>query len=73
LWVRGQAKDGTTRFYPVATAYLVLNGLRVTVALRFVLPEDDTVSVLDKLLARVRAVGIQVACLLLDKGFGASR
>ena len=69
LWVRGKAKDGTTRFYRVATAYLVLNGLRVTLALHFVLPEDDTVHVLDRLLQRVTAQGVQVSCLLLDKGF----
>jgi hypothetical protein len=69
LWVRGQAKDGTTRFYRVATAYLILNGLRVTVALHFVLPEDDRVSVVDTLLRRVRALGLRAACLLLDKGF----
>jgi len=69
LWVRGKAKDGTTRFYRVATAYLVLNGLRVTLALHFVLPDDDTVSVLDLLLTRVHAHGVQVSCLVLDKGF----
>jgi hypothetical protein len=69
LWVRGKAKDGTTRFYRVATAYLVLNGLRVTLALRFVLPDDDTVSVLDHLRRRITAQGIGVSCLLLDKGF----
>jgi hypothetical protein len=69
LWVRGKAKDGTTRFYRVATAYLVLNGLRVTLALHFVLPDDDTVSVLGILLTRVHAQGLQVSCLLLDKGF----
>lgn len=69
LWGRGKAKDGTTRFYRVATAYLVLNGLRVTLALHFVLPDDDTVSVLDRLLTRVHAHGVQVSCLLLDKGF----
>lgn len=69
LWVRGKAKDGTTRFYRVATAYLVLNGLRVTLALRFVLPDDDTVSILALLLQRVTAQGIKVSCLLLDKGF----
>jgi putative transposase len=69
LWVRGKAKDGTTRFYRVATAYLVLNGLRVTLARHFVLPDDDTVSVLDLLLTRVHAHGVQVSCLLLDKGF----
>lgn len=69
LWVRGKAKDGTTRFYRVATAYLVLNGLRVTLALHFVLPDDDTVRVLDILLQRVQAQGLAVSCLVLDKGF----
>ena len=69
LWVRGQAKDGTTRFYRLATAYLVLNGLRVTLALGFVLPADTTVSVLDRLLRRVKTLGLRVTCLLLDKGF----
>ena len=69
LWVRGKAKDGTTRFSRIATVYLVLNGLRVTLALRFVLPADDTVSVLARLLQRVKAQGIRVSCLLLDKGF----
>lgn len=38
LWVRGKAKDGTTRFYRVATAYVVRNGLRLTLAMCFVLP-----------------------------------
>jgi hypothetical protein len=69
LWVRGKAKDGTTRFYRVATAYLVLNGLRVTLALHFVLPADDTVKVLDTLLRRVKGQGLRLSCLLLDKGF----
>jgi len=69
LWVRGKAKDGTTRFYRVATAYLVLNGLRVTLALHFVLPDDDPVNVLASLLKRVHAQGVPVSCLLLDKGF----
>lgn len=69
LWVRGQAKEGTTRFYRVATAYLVLKGLRLTLALRFVLPEEDTVNVVAALLTRVKRLGISIACLLLDKGF----
>ena len=68
LWVRGKAKDGTTRFYRVATAYWVLNGLRVTLALHFGLPDDDTVRVLDLLLKRVKAQGLAVSCLVLDKG-----
>jgi len=69
LWVRGKAKDGTTRFYRVATAYLILNGLRVTLAIHFVLPEDDAVGVVDGLLHRLHAQGIGISCLLLDKGF----
>jgi len=69
LWVRGKAKDGTTRFYRVATAYRIRNGLRMTLALRFVLPDDDAVSVVDRLLHRVHAQGLRVSCLLLDKGF----
>jgi len=33
LWVRGYAKDGTSRFSRIATAYLRLNNLRLTLAL----------------------------------------
>jgi len=69
LWVRGRARDGTTRFYRIATAYVMHNGLRVTLALRFVLPGDSTVRVVDDLLKRLKRLGIRVACLFLDKGF----
>ena len=41
----------------------------MTLALHFVLPDDEAVSVVDRLLRRVYARGIQVSCLLLDKGF----
>lgn len=69
LWVRGKAKDGTTRFYRVATAYVVRNGLRLTLAMCFVLPQTDTVAVLDELLNRLKALNLPISCLLLDKGF----
>lgn len=69
LWVRGQARDGTTRFYRIATAYVMLNPLRVTLALRFVLPEADTVTIVDGLRQRLKTLGIRVARLFLDKGF----
>lgn len=69
LWVRGKAKDGTTHFYRVATAYVVLDSLRVTVALHFVLPGVETVGVLNSLLQRIYAQGIALSCLLRDKGF----
>jgi putative transposase len=69
LWARGKAKDGTTRFYRVSTAYVMLNGLRVTLAICFFLPGDTVVTVLDALLRRVRILGINVNRLFLDKGF----
>jgi putative transposase len=69
LWVRGKAKDGTTHFYRVATAYVIHNGLRVTLALRFYLPTDSVVGVLKMLVERVKKIGIGINCLFLDKGF----
>jgi putative transposase len=69
LWVRRQAKDGTTRFYRIATAYVIQHGLRVTLALHFFLPSDSIVSVLKTLLERVKGLGIGIKCLFLDKGF----
>lgn len=69
LWVRGQAKAGTTRFYRVATAYVLVNHLRVTVAIHFVLPGERLVAVLENLLARVKAHGCTAARLFLDRGF----
>jgi hypothetical protein len=69
LWVRGEAHDGTTRLYRVATAYLILNGLRITLAIRFVLPDDDTVTVLDHLLGRLATLDLRARRLFLDKGF----
>lgn len=69
LWVRGKAKDGTTRFYRVATAYVMSKGLRFTLAIHFFTPGDDTVTVLDTLLCRVQEMGVRVRRLFLDKGF----
>jgi putative transposase len=71
LWIRARARHGTTRFYRVATAYVVLNGLRVTLAVHFVQLGDDDVGVLALLLQRAKRLGIRVACLLLDKEFDA--
>jgi putative transposase len=69
LWVRGRAKDGTTRFYRMATAYVVIKGLRFTLAIRFVLPEDKPVAVVQQLWTRVAPLSIPLKYLLLDRGF----
>jgi len=69
LWVRGRAKDGTTRFYRIATAYAIIKGLRFTLAIHFVLPEDKPIASIRALWTRVAALSIQIKYLLLDRGF----
>jgi len=69
LWVRGEAKDGTTRFYRVATAYAILHGQRVTLAIRFVLPGDQTVEVVKQLRQTLLLRALRIGVLYLDKGF----
>ncbi len=69
LWVRGQAKDGTTRFYRVATAYILVKNLRFTLGIRFVLPGISKVDVVRQLLQQVQGLHIPLHRLLLDRGF----
>jgi putative transposase len=69
LWVRGRARDGTTRFYRIATAYVVIKGLRFTLAIRFFLPGDKPVQIVRHLWQRVAALAVPVKHLLLDRGF----
>jgi putative transposase len=65
----GEARAGTTRFYRVATAYVMAKNDRVTLALLFVRPEDTIPEILACLIRRLRILGLQVLRLLLDKGF----
>jgi putative transposase len=69
LWIRSQAKDGTTRFYRLATAYILANTLRLTLGVRFVLPGTSKVDVLYHLLQQVQELDIPLHRLLLDRGF----
>lgn len=68
-WVRARAKDGTTRFLRIATAYVIDRGLRLTLAVRFVLPGHETVDVVEALTGYIDALNMPISCLLLDKGF----
>ncbi len=69
-WVcRGEARDGTTHFYRCATAYMLRNGVRMTLAVEFVKPGDELKRIVKHLLRRVRALGIRIKRLYLDKGF----
>lgn len=69
-WVcRGQRRAGTTRFYRCATAYVMHQHTRWTVAVHFIHPSETDADILQALLAQILALGLSVACLYLDKGF----
>jgi putative transposase len=69
-WVcRGEARAGTTRFYRCATAYVMQRDVRLTLAVVFVKPSMDKVTVLKRLLHAVQAAGVSIKCLYADKAF----
>jgi hypothetical protein len=67
--VRGQAKSGATHFHAYATAYLVLEGQRFTLALRWVKADDEIETVLRELLRRCAQLGVKPKLVLLDRGY----
>jgi putative transposase len=66
---RGQPKSGTTHFHAYATAYLVKDGRRFTLALVGVRKGDTPDAVVRVLRRRVVATGISPKLFLLDRGF----
>jgi hypothetical protein len=65
----GRAQDGTTHFFRIASAYVIWREVRLTLALTYVLPEDDLPGVVERLLQRLGLVGLHATVLYLDKGF----
>jgi Transposase DDE domain len=66
---RGEAKEGTTHFYRLASVYVIWRKVRVTLAVTYVLPEDSTLAVVKRLVERLQALGFRPGVLYLDKGF----
>lgn len=66
---RSQAKQGTTRFFRIATAYLMWRDVRLTLALTYVLPEHSILDVVQRLMQRLNSLGFRRTILFLDKGF----
>lgn len=64
-----RAKDGTTHFFRIASAYVIWREVRLTLALTYVLPEDSLPQVVDKLLTRLKQIGLHATVLYLDNGF----
>jgi putative transposase len=68
----GQAKKGTTHFVRIATAYIIWRQVRLTLAVRYVLPEEKTLEILKFLLNRLKKLGFKAKVLYMDKGFSAT-
>jgi hypothetical protein len=66
---RGEAHQGTTRFYRVATVYVIHRHIPYTLGIVFLLPEYSVLNVLQALLAQVKALKLEIRGLYLDKGF----
>jgi len=66
---RGEAHDGTTYFWRIASVYVIWRGVRVTLSLTYVLPKESTLSILQRLLKRREALGFRPKVVYLDKGF----
>lgn len=70
----GQAKQGTTHFIRVASAYVIWRQVRLTLALRYVLPDEATLDILKILLDRLQELGFHyLRVLYLDKGFASTK
>ena len=70
LWVGAEAKNGTTKVYRVATLYVIKNGHRLTLAIKFVLPGETAKEVVEYLLKQLKRLEIKARMLYLDRGFG---
>ncbi|HNT78564.1 MAG TPA: hypothetical protein PKH77_26440 [Anaerolineae bacterium] len=66
---RGPAQHGTTHFFRIATAYVIWRGVRVTVAMLFVFPEDAGAELVAALLRRLHILALRGKRLYFDKGF----
>jgi hypothetical protein len=64
-----RAKAGTSRFFRIASAYVIWREVRLTLALTYVLPQDSLPSVVEKLLNQLAQLGLHATVLYLDKGF----
>ena len=64
-----RAKAGTTHFFRIASAYVIWHEVRLTLALTYVLPEDDLPGVVERLFQRLEHLGLHATVAYLDKGF----
>jgi len=65
----GQAKKGTTHFVRIATAYVIWRQVRLTLAVHYVLPDEEALEVLKSLLKRLKELNFEAKVVYMDKGF----
>jgi Transposase DDE domain len=65
----GKPRQGTKQFHAYASACILDHGQRYTLALSWVRRHESTVVVLRRLLARIRALGLKIKHVLLDRAF----
>jgi len=66
---RSKPKQGTSKFHTYATACITQYGQRYTLALTSVRRHESTVTVLRRLLRRIREIDVKIKLLLLDRAF----
>jgi len=66
---RSMAKSGTTHFHSYASAYIVKNNKRVTVAITYCWATDSLFDILQRLLSRLADLDIGLKRLLVDREF----
>ncbi len=66
---RSKPKAGTGRFFRIISLYVIYRQMRVTLAVAFVRPEEQTVAIVQRLLQRAECLKIQIDVLYMDRGF----
>lgn len=67
--VRSKPKKGTSHFFRIVTLYVIYRQMRWTVAVAFVLPEDETVEIVARLHQRAKSLALRLRVLYMDRGF----
>jgi len=67
--VRSRAKNGTTHFFRIVSAYVIYRQMRLTLAVAFVTPEDEKIDVVKRLHERLESLNLNIRVLYLDRGF----
>jgi hypothetical protein len=66
---RSKPKAGTGRFFRIISLYVIYRQMRVTLAVAFVRPEEQTVAIVQRLLQCAECLKIQIDVLYMDRGF----